>query len=227
MNFKQFLLEEEPISQPAGQKPVQPPQTAPQINNISVMRLTVPGIKELRDGVSEEDIRKSFPWIIKANIEDAVIGSKNGKLVWYNGKFDGNFEGGIWETGNFSGNFSGIFKSGKFSGTFVSGSFISGEFNGEFRQGKFQGNFKDGVFKTGAEFSGGSFKNGLFETGATFNNGTFSNGTFKGTFAGGNFTGGVFDGGKWLGGKWSGKGVWLTGTDAEGDILKSPPESAR
>lgn|SRR4030067_913644 len=218
MKFRDFLLlhEEEPITPlPSEQEPEQ---------IISVMRVTIPGIKELRDGLTEETIRTKFPWFIKSQVSDAIIGTKNGKLVFYGGSYDGEFHG-IWENGKFKGNFEGLFKSGTFDGTFLGGTFISGKFSGEFRQGDFIGTFIDGVWK-GGTFSGGTFKEGLFERGF-FKRGTFSGGTFKGTFSGGTFAGGTFDGGQWLGGKWSGKGTWIIGKDKVGDIIKSPPEEAR
>lgn len=216
MNFKNFLLtEEEPITPlPSEQKP----------ETISVMRVTIPGIKELRDGLTEETIRSKYPWFIKSQVSDAVIGTKDSKLVFYGGTYDGEFHG-IFENGNFKGNFEGLFKSGNFDGTFLGGKFVSGKFSGEFRQGDFIGTFSSGVFKSG-NFLGGTFKEGLFERGL-FVRGTFSGGTFKGIFKSGLFSGGSFEAGRWLGGKWSGKGTWISGTDKDGKALTGPPEEAR
>ena len=41
-------------------------------------------IKEFRDGLTQEIIDEKFPWINKADIEDAVLGTEYSSLVWYN-----------------------------------------------------------------------------------------------------------------------------------------------
>ncbi len=215
MNFKAFFLkEEEPIQSVADKAPVE------------VLRVTIPGIRELRDGLAEDTIRTKFDWLMKASFEDAVIGIKNGKIVWYQGTWiDGHFKESVWETGIFkNGKFSGVAKNIEWQdGTFVKGDIWSGTWKkGTFLEGSFKGTWLSGVWK-GNEFTG-TFKNGLFESGS-FIDGQFMNGTFRnGRFINGEFNGGVFESGYWMNGKFNAKkAIWKSGIDRDGDILKHPP----
>ena len=52
------------------------------------------GIKELRE-ITLEEIKRDYPWILEAEIKDAIISEGNTGLVWY----DGIWKNGIWEDG--------------------------------------------------------------------------------------------------------------------------------
>ena len=83
------------------------------------------GIKELRDGLTLEGIQRHYPWLLKAKIEDAVIGEQNNKLKWYEGTwFFGIWEDGIWEDGCWV---DGTWVNGAWNGgTWIRGTWESG-----------------------------------------------------------------------------------------------------
>ena len=132
------------------------------------------GIKQLRDGMTLEFLRKRFAWLFSANIDEAIIGydEEKRKLVWYGGEFN----------------------QGSFDGIFLSGIFRGGSFKGEFKGGSFMnGNIINCTFSYG-DFYNGTFRGRMID-------GNFYNGTFKGTFENGYFENGTFMG-KWIDGEW-------------------------
>jgi uncharacterized protein (DUF433 family) len=116
-------------------------------------------IKYLEDGLTMWDLQNKFPWVLKADIEKAIIGidGNSKKIIWYNGTWhNGIWENGTWENGTFAG---GIWEDGDFRG---------GTFAGETWK---RGWFYDGIFASG------TFKNGSFR-GGTFDGGTFDGGNW-------------------------------------------------
>lgn len=100
------------------------------------------GIAELRGDLTLEIIKEKFPWLLKAKIEQAVLGIDSQgekKLIWYNGIW----KSGVWEDGKW---FNGTWKSGDWQ----DGSFSNGEFlDGVWHKGKwFGGNIKKGFVIT-------------------------------------------------------------------------------
>ena len=92
---------------------------------------SIKGVKELRDGLTDDTIKSGYPWLLKANIKDAVIGIRGHSIIWYDGTWnDGVWRAGTWKNGNFNG---GVWKYGDFQG----------------------GNFNDGSWK-GGRYKGGS-----------------------------------------------------------------------
>lgn len=88
--------------------------------------------------------KHGFNWLNKAEIENAIIEIKDGKLYWNSGVwYYGDFGYGIW--------LDGIFKFGTFVGVWHNGLFKNGT-------------FKDGIWMNG-NFEGGSFENGEFRKG--------------------------------------------------------------
>ncbi len=83
------------------------------------------GIKELRDGLTFEELEKRFSWILEADIEDAVIGlGRNDMIIWY----DGIWKNGTWEYGFWYG---GTWKDGTWEdGIWKDGIWKSGEWLG-------------------------------------------------------------------------------------------------
>src|SRR5690606_38739561 len=66
------------------------------------------GIKELKDGLTLETIKKEHPWLLeKTKFSDAVIGKNDKGIVWYSGTWSR----GVWKGAAFLG--------GTFKGTSV------------------------------------------------------------------------------------------------------------
>mgnify|MGYP000976604533 CR=1 FL=1 len=63
----------------------------------------------LVDGLNVEQLAIQFPWILEAEISEAVLGLDDNGLVWYSG---------TWECGRW------------FGGTWYSGSWLSGDWYG-------------------------------------------------------------------------------------------------
>lgn len=121
------------------------------------------GIKQLEDGLTIEKIKKDFPWILKAKIEDAVLGlyrKEGGKfgLKWYNGRWeDGIFKDAIWETGVWD---DGVFENS----TWLCGNFYGGAFqNSNWNDGVFyRGIFNNSYWYSGNWCGGGIWYNSMF-----------------------------------------------------------------
>lgn len=47
--------------------------------------LSIFGIAELRDGLTLEEIKKKWKWVIEGGISSAILGKKGNKLIWYDG----------------------------------------------------------------------------------------------------------------------------------------------
>lgn len=79
-------------------------------------------------------------WMLKPEIDNAVIEIKDNKIYWYNGVFYyGVWEYGIWLDGVFYGKWNdGVFYNGIFNGDFYNGIFYNGVFNGKKHGGDFR-----------------------------------------------------------------------------------------
>jgi len=183
-------------------------------------------IKRLEDGLTMQDLEEKYPWVLEADIENAVIGLGNDrKIKWYSGIwhdgiwkdggfYGGTFAGGTWEYGNFN--------AETFAGkTWEDGGFHGGKFTGETWQ---RGSFNNGTF-FGKTWENGGFYGGTF-AGETWKYGHFFGGTFVfGTWKDGHFLGGTFAGGTFAGGEWYSDGykeykkpIWESGKWKGGTI---------
>jgi hypothetical protein len=158
------------------------------------------GIKELQDGLTIEQIKKDFPWLLKAKIKDAVIGTaqmpRYVALVWY----DGTWKGGTWKKGNKW--MDGIWEDGTWDG----GMWYDGTWKG--------GTWKDGMWEDGT-WRDGTWKDGIWSRG-TWEDGTWHGGTWKGgTWKDGMWINGDWQDGIWEDGNWS-NGWWISGTWEDG-----------
>ena len=127
------------------------------------------GIIKLNDGLTVEQLKSEYPWVLKAKIKDAVLAwdDVNG-LVWEEGTWiNGTWEDGWWQ--------SGTWKNGTWNaGTWGTGTWLNGTFEG----GKWYG----GTWKNGT-WKGGIWLNGEWEDGTwvkgTWRNGSWVQGTWK------------------------------------------------
>ena len=122
---------------------------------ISNNDLSIYGIKELRDGLTIENIKRDYPWILKAKIERAMIGKRGNHLAWYDGTWNnGTWEYGAWYKGIW---YNGIWQKGAWiSGTWEDGTWKGGRWcNGIWRDGTWlDGKWKDGIWLDGIWLGG-------------------------------------------------------------------------
>ena len=56
------------------------------------------GIFELRDGLTLKTIKAKYPWLLLADMRNAILGTRSGNLVWYGGTWYGvTWYGGYWK----------------------------------------------------------------------------------------------------------------------------------
>lgn len=92
------------------------------------------GIKGFKNGLNLKIVKEEYPWILEADIKDAVIGEYQKKLIWYSGTWkNGIFKGFLWR--------DGIFENGTFENcTWEKGNFLGGTFkNASWNSGTWKG----------------------------------------------------------------------------------------
>jgi hypothetical protein len=179
----------------------------------------------LVDGLTVETLSLNYPWILEAEITDAIIGTDGNSIVWYKGNWEcGRWFGGTW--------ISGIWKSGDWYGgtwnakkikdnlisvevaTNTSDKSLSTWFSGRW----YDGTWNDGVWVDGRWY-GGTWNTGDWYKG-TWNDGTWNDGEFSGgIWITGTWNDGILncnnDPTFWINGKWSGgdfeNGMWYNG----------------
>lgn len=146
----------------------------------------------LVDGMSMDRIMGQYPWILDAEISDAIIGIKDNSLVWYKG---------VWESGRW------------FSGTWISGTWKYGDWYGGTWNSKSVS--LDGLQPKIDETSS-SPTHSVWQTGRWYD-GTWTDGTwvsgrrYDGIWENGNWYSGIWNDGTWNFGRFIG-GIWVTGT---------------
>ena len=156
---------------------------------------------QLRDGLTITDVTNLYPWILDAELSDAIIGlDSNKNLVWYDG---------VWICGRW------------FGGTWLSGSWLSGDwYSGTWNSkpldlsNPLQIKVNTLVSET-ATFSTwytGRWYDGLWTDGTWYDGRRYG-----GTWSGGNWYNGVWNDGTWVGGTFSG-GIWVLGDWLDGDF---------
>jgi len=169
-------------------------------------------IIELKDGLTLDIIKEKYPWIFKAEFNDAILGQDKNGLVWKSGTWkSGTWESGTWKNGTWK------------DGTWYNGTWYNGYWHG--------GLWLDGTWK-GGNWIGGTWHNGTWKDGAWYNgiweNGNWNDGTwYKGTWKGGfwkrgNWKSGTWESGTWENGTWW-NGIWKGGTWYKGT---GKPENA-
>lgn len=154
----------------------------------------------LVDGLNVEQLSIQFPWVLEAEISEAVLGLDDNGLVWYSG---------TWECGRW------------FGGTWYSGAWISGDwYNGNWYSKTIKDNYisvdvdqksSDKLQSTwfGGRWYDGNWDNGLWVNGRWYD-GTWNDGDwFKGIWNDGTWNNGVFGGGVWVLGTWN-NGIFNT-----------------
>ena len=171
----------------------------------------------LVDGLDIVSLNANYPWILEAEISNAIIGMDKNGPVWYKG---------IWYCGRW------------FEGTWISGAWLSGDWYGGKRTSRTitdeklsvkidnqNTNQYSSVWYDGRWF-GGNWENGTWYEGRWYG-GTFSNGRwFDGTWNDGVWDNGTFQSGIWVLGQWNnglfntnnGPVYWLDGKFFGGDF---------
>lgn len=105
-------------------------------NNNNILELiTFNKIIGFKDGLTLEIVKQKFPWILKADIDSAILGINSiGKLIWYDGIWhNGVWENGIWKNGLWLAGewYNGTWEEGKWeSGRYYTDIFSNKTFNG-------------------------------------------------------------------------------------------------
>lgn len=172
----------------------------------------------LIDGLDLVTLNSKFPWILEADISNAIIGlDKNSNLIWYTGVWNcGRWFGGTWISGYWIG-------GDWYYGNWTSKSIVDG-----LLQVKIDNQLTtdyDSIWFTGRWFDG-SWENGTWYDGRWYG-GTWSNGTwFDGTWNDGTWNDGRFSSGIWVDGLWkngyfnsdNGPAFWIDGKFFGGDF---------
>ena len=146
----------------------------------------------LVDGLTIETLSLRFPWILEAEIRNAIIGTDGSNIVWYKG---------IWECGRWFGGtwISGIWKSGDWYG----GTWNAKKITDHLISVEIANNTSDKSLSTW--FTGRWY-------GGTWNDGTWVDGRwYGGTWNDGDWYKGIWNDGTWNNGEFSG-GIWVVGT---------------
>lgn len=183
----------------------------------------------LVDGLTLDDIKAKFSWILNAETENAIIGTQNNLITWYSGDWlDGDWYNGYWYSGTWH---QGLWEQGTFDSiTFDQNQLFSGKLvitdrnlnYSQFLSGTWEtGTFINGTFGTSGNTNVNTiWENGIFQNGLFINSqwytGTWQNGNFQNSvWSGGSFFNGTFDGYNWYTGNFFGgdfiSGNWYTG----------------
>jgi len=186
---------------------------------------------KLFDGLTLDIINELYPWLLEAEISDALIGmDSNRNLIWYTGIwYCGRWFGssnnkiatwvsGIWVSGDWYG---GIWKSNTIDNKLISVSIqnITNTKNSIWFDGRwFDGIWEDGTWYNGRWY-GGTWTDGDWYNGI-WNDGIWNDGRFiGGIWVLGTWNNGIFNTDNkpayWIDGKWNGgdfeNGIWYNG----------------
>lgn len=180
----------------------------------------------LVDGLNIEQLSSQYPWILEAEISDAVIGLDLNGLVWYSGTWEcGRWFGGTWYSGTWK---SGDWYDGIWYSKAIKDNYISVEVDEKSSDNKqsnwYGGRWYSGTWNAGlwinGRWYGGTWNDGIWYKGI-WNDGTWNNGTFGGgVWVSGTWNNGLFNTDNepsyWLDGEWFGgdfeNGMWYNGS---------------
>lgn len=179
----------------------------------------------LIDGLNVETISVRYPWILEAEMSDALIGLIQGDLLWYSGTwlcgrwFGGTWESGVWKSGDW---YDGIFNSHIITDNKISAKIDTKSIDYSkslWYDGRwFGGTWNAGTWNNGRWYSG-TWNNGIWHNGI-WNDGIWNAGTFNGgIWVLGTWNGGIFncdiEPAYWIDGNWYGgdfeNGMWYDG----------------
>lgn len=169
------------------------------------------------DGLSLVTLSELYPWVLEADISNALIGMDNFGLVWYSGIWRcGRWFGGTWIQGEW---FSGDWYDGIWNSLNIINNIISVKVDKSYSDRRlskwYNGRWFSGVWNNGTWYNGrwysGKWKNGSW---------------FNGIWNDGEWQSGFFLGGIWIDGMWesgifncdSNPAYWLSGTFKTGDF---------
>jgi hypothetical protein len=180
----------------------------------------------LVDGMNIEILNTKYPWILEAEIENAIIGmDATQSLIWYSGNWEcGRWFGGTWKSGTWK---SGDWYDGIWESKFVIDRLLSVDVDNVTTNNEYStwydGRWFGGIWNGGTWFNGrwydGQWKTGIWYDGI-WNDGTWNDGRFiGGIWVLGTWENGVFNTDNkpsyWLDGKWYGgdfeNGMWYNG----------------
>jgi hypothetical protein len=179
----------------------------------------------LVDGIDVESLAVIYPWIFEAEISGAVIGQRDGNLIWYKGTWEcGRWFGGIWESGIWK---SGDWYTGTWNSRLIKDNYINVEVDEKssdvVQSTWFNGRWYDGTWNNGTwvngRWYGGTWEKGVWYKGI-WNDGIWNSGLFTGgIWVMGTWNSGVFNTDNepayWLDGKWNSgdfeNGMWFNG----------------
>lgn len=172
----------------------------------------------LIDGLDLETLNSLFPWVLEAEISDAVIGlDGSGNLNWYKGVwYCGRWFGGNWISGYW---LSGDWYSGNWTSKSITNNILSVKVDNQ------NTNTHSSLWYGGRWFDG-NWENGTWYDGRWYG-GTHYNGRwFNGTWNDGIWVNGIFQGGIWVLGQWdygrfntdNSMSYWLDGKFCGGDF---------
>ena len=190
---------------------------------------------KLYDNLDLKQISMKWPWLLEAEMENAIIGQDSEGIIWYDGKWvSGRWFSGKWYSGRW---FSGDWYDGKW---FAYKSTPKGlivevdkqnvdEFNSIWYQGRwYNGSWDYGIWYNGRMYNV-EWKDGFWLNGV-WNDGHWDNGNFLGgIWVDGTWENGVFSSKSkpvyWIDGEWHGgdfeNGIWYGGTWMEKSGRKS------
>jgi hypothetical protein len=162
------------------------------LNNIDYNRYRF----RLVDNLNLQILSAKYPWLLEAEIEDAIIGHNGTQSIWYDG---------LWECGRW---FDGIWMSGQWlGGDWYNGTWYSYNIKDNFTDIIVDKNFSD---INRSKWYGGRWYDGTRYDGKWYN-GSWYNGTWiNGTWYGGRWNDGLWKNGSFIGGDWV-RGTWENG----------------
>lgn len=169
------------------------------------------------DGLSLTEVNNNYPWLLEAEISNAIIGRDSNGPIWYSGTwlcgrwFGGTWISGKWVSGDwYSGTWSAFNNTYNIISVKVDTSYVDDTVSKWYNGRWFDGTWKGGTWYNGRRYAGdwqrGNWYNGIWNDGHWIN---------------GSFGGGIWVKGTWDAGTFncnSKPSYWLDGSFKSGDF---------